>query len=808
MSAPLQASAFETDEVRKLFGNIMELTDNETGSLRSIRAICPSGDRWRQLLSVIPLDRTSFQIQAGHRRTEVLQVLFHWCEGFRRRRSEGSPLPPRQVETYGYLCILLITLVTLSEGPSSPTQPTNGQVNSTDRDELCRRLIEDDEVRSALLDLYQSRDESATSRPQLSAKQFNRAHQQWSRIDKNTLTFHRRGSTSFIISGLTEDRRDHFALKCVLFPYSDIPVIADSTMRYVTDHAATDKQGHRVEHMVDVWASTTRWVLMDFVRGYTLAEEIEKIKIEEAGHPRSLASGVRLDLMRRLGFPLLDALRELHLQGKQHEDLSPTNIIVDRKVVRGDEREYVITFIDFGKNYLYTGSLSGLEGPEGAFVAPEVRKGDDNVSKADLYSLGKILVLLGDVGQSRGSIVPDLFYGQAPLVARLIEDLIVEDPSQRLLVFQMAADNSDFFGSLAVILKQELEVTQAALEADSKRRELAVPTATQSLVSSLRALFPISREPAKRRRIYRVRRDQGVLSDPRRSMHARWLHVFSILASINFYVTTLVCFNWLLRDMGVDIINPVVQATLRMMDVRWESIPLVDSLRRSDYKIGNLEANLPARLVCLSFAFAAARYYQNILGGITTRVAESPALSGTPTRILAEWSMRIMAIWSSWLILACNLVEVRWWPLGTAIGYSGVWVTNMTGANFVQKYLAEARKRKLSTVPPDPEKITGLDTYLQWRLTSALLILMTGPVAVLIYIGVLKDVWVYCSIVVIINVGLLYVITTGTGALDIRIALNRVYLAAERLRYQAERASGLAGPVIPAPKPVLSQSDP
>jgi serine/threonine protein kinase len=86
----------------------------------------------------------------------------------------------------------------------------------------------------------------------------------------------------------------------------------------------------------------------------------------------TVEGNVRLDLIRRLGLPLLHALAQLHTQGKQHEDLSPTDIIVERKGSVGHGQGYEATFIDFGRNYLYTSAVGGLEGAEGVYVAPEI----------------------------------------------------------------------------------------------------------------------------------------------------------------------------------------------------------------------------------------------------------------------------------------------------------------------------------------------------------------------------------------------------------------------------------------------------
>ena len=89
--------------------------------------------------------------------------------------------------------------------------------------------------------------------------------------------------------------------------------------------------------------------------------------------------------------------------------------------------------IDIGANYLYTYAFGALEGPDGQFVAPEVKADGAAGDKSDVYSLGKLLAMFG--GGEPGDIVPDEFYAHAPLLARFIEDLIDKDPDNRLLLF-------------------------------------------------------------------------------------------------------------------------------------------------------------------------------------------------------------------------------------------------------------------------------------------------------------------------------------------------------------------------------------
>lgn len=776
-----------TSALRQIFRDIMALDHGQADRARllRIRRLCPGVEEWRALLSAIPLDKLSFQLEVGVQRDAAIEALADWCPefgtGFETGFGTGFETAGSDdrihTETHGYLSILLITLITMSDGAAA---------GSHDCERLCGKLMDGAGVGDALLALYAPTSDECPAGSQRA--------EEWGRVTETTLQFHRHGSTSFIVSGVTrqsQGRRAKFALKCVLFPYSNVPVIANKTRTYADDHNSMDVDGRPVEHMVGVWASTSRWILMDFARGNTLAEEIERVKstpprraVRYRGAP-SMAGSVRLDLLRRLGMPLLTALAELHARGKHHEDLSPTNIIVWRRDPSEGGPEYDLTFIDFGRNYLHVGAMGGHEDTQADFAAPEVRNNAEDVARADLYSLGRLLIRLGDVGVNRDGTIPDPFYSQAPLVARLIEDLIDERPDRRLLVFNTTWTSDNVYLALRRILEQELDVTQAELVHNAESRYTAIPSDRQSL-AALFSIIPPSREPRKRRRVYRLRREQGTLNDPRRSMYARWLLSFSVASSIVYVLTFGASAYWFLRDIGVGITNPADEIVLRLIGGNPNFLPVIDNLRHADYHIGDLGQNFPARLIGLTFAMAGVRYYQNILGGLTTRVAHSPALPGLPLRIGTEFAIRVMAVWPLWLILGANLVEVRWWPLCSAIGYSWVIPCNVLTARCATKYLKLARQRGLSTVPPEHQKLNGLESFKQWAPTISLYSMVVWVLAIFIQIGVLHDVYVYALFVAVVNVGLLYVIKTGTDAPNIRTGLNRCFFAAERLRYEAE----------------------
>lgn len=791
MTTSVPSGVPDADTLRQVFRQFMALDggSDDDQRLRRISELCPGVGDWRRLLSSIPLDKLSFQLDVGVQRDQVIDALSGWCQKF--YESGSTNRGGLTSETHGYLSVLLITLITMAGGSVAGSHECEHQ---------CTALVEIPDVQKAVLALYAPTIAECPPGSQYA--------EEWDRVRETKLEFHKHGSTSIILSGLaraSHGRRTKFALKCVLFPCSSVPVIANRTRTYADDHNSLDNDGRPVEHMVHVWASTNHWIVMDFANGVTLAEEIERLQHEPVTASGSRhrepapAGNVRLDLIRMLGLALLTALGELSARGKHHEDLSPTNIIVRRRDHAEGGPGYDLTFIDLGRNYLHTGVVGGQDSySQLEYVAPEVQDNVDEASRADVYSLGRILVTLGNVGGNRDGTIPDKFYGQAPLIARLIEDLIDERPDRRLLVFAAAWAADNVYLALREILEQELDATQAELTNDVELRNTAIPSDRESARSIL-AVIPPSRESSKRRRIYRLRKAQGILTDPRRSMYARWLLSFSVLSSFVYVVTSVTCVYWFFRDIGVGVTDPAGDIFLKLVHANPDSIPFIDNLRLADYHIGQVSHNLPARIIGLSFSLAGVRYYQNILSGLTTRVAKSPTMSGKALRISTEISIRVVAFWPLWLILAVNLVEVRWWPLGCAIGYTWIILSNVLTARYATKQLAIARARGLSTVPPEHQKISGLESFREWGPTISLYSLVVWVFGILIYENVLKDVFVYASVVAVVNVGLFYVIKTGMNASDIRAGLNRCFLASERLRYEAESAAHRSTPaVVPA----------
>jgi hypothetical protein len=193
------------------------------------------------------------------------------------------------------------------------------------------------------------------------------------------------------------------------------------------------------------------------------------------------------------------------------------------------------------------------------------------------------------------------------------------------------------------------------------------------------------------------------------------------------------------------------------------------------------------------------KYYQNLYAGLTPMLGHR--LARLPDRIRSyttESLMRLQTFWWVVLILASNF-EPRWWPIGTAIGMTGVFFMNWACSAFSKRAISQARQRRtrLSTVPDLHHEITGLAKFYDWTPSMLFYALFVWPTAVLIYAGILKDELVYAAGVVIVNIGLFYIVKCSRNGAAVRSGLARAFLAAERLRHLARRSPG-AEPGSPA----------
>lgn len=425
-----------------------------------------------------------------------------------------------------------------------------------------------------------------------------------------------------------------FALKCIIYPFLRIPKIGRATRDYARTYDPGDRE---LEHLVRIWASSDRWILMDFVPGKTLGElldtrsgRLSSGRFEALLGSNASDSGrsrLRIDLIEKFGKELFLALADLEKLDIQHSDLTPANIMV---TATDDGRE-TLRLIDLGVNYLYLHNMPGRDGADSAYVPPEVRSigkqaataglnpaldaGTDGPSKGDLYSVGQILVRLGCGHPDPRGRVPDIFYAEAPLVARFIEDLLDREPERRLLIFGPKGAES---GSLYVRLWDHMAEEIEAVKAAQSEKIAAHGKHWWSDFADLRQ--PLAGALSRRLRLWQVRRKQNLYRDPDRNMRVRWLLFWSVLSAVTWTVTSTVIIMWTLRNTGWDWDNQIIVFLQKVFNASPDELPLLDQLRATDYEIPPGVTPLALGLLGLSFTLVGVKYYQSLFADITPMV--------------------------------------------------------------------------------------------------------------------------------------------------------------------------------------------
>ena len=725
-------------------------------------------DEWRRLLLHLPWDAYTFLGEFEQSWDTVIDDLHRWCGLF-----DGRPASERQRyrPVFGRLGLLLLTLVSLrhSYGRRYRRAEATGAQPSHDCEALCRPLLCEAAVREALAALYAPDAPPPAAVPEGHADD-PAVNAEWDGIDFGSLRFHRHGTTSFILHGQSaatvQGRRRSFALKCILHPYLRVPAIVRNTRRYQERYSVPDDEAR---HLARVWASSSRWILMDFVPGETLAEHLRRRIGSDAP-----GGEIRADLLEQLGRKLFEALAGLEEVGLNHCDLSPSNIII--RSHGPDDMSFVL--VDLGVNYLYSHDVPGVDGPDAAYVAPEVRTDAGQHDRADLYSVGRLLIAMAGMRNEPDGTVPDAFYAETPLMARFIEDLTDRDPRNRLVIFRPDPGHG-CYRQLRRFFEEELEAVKAA-------RDQRPDTDKPWLLAVLGLYTPLAGAPARQRRLWQVRRAQSLYTDQRRGMYARWLLLWSRVSALAWYVAAFVVITWWLRDLGWNWGNHLVTLLQRVGSSSEDEFPVLDAFRADDYPIPDFSGNLPVRAVGLSFLLVGARYYQNLFAGITPRVTGRHQGRLSVSAFLAETSMRMFSLVAFVLVLVPTLVQRDWWPLCTAIGVFCVFLANWSCLSFAREAVRRARAHGLSTVPGG--RISGLESFGSWTPSAAFYAFATSTIGTMIFLDLVEDVYVYAAAVASINIVLFYVIKcSGSSAADVRVALGRACLAAERVRYVSSR---------------------
>lgn len=742
--------------------------DEASEPINSIRS-WGSAD-WRKALLDLPLDERDFHNRFLASRRATIGGLWRWWSD---RRARPSGLTP---EATGYLGFFLLTVVSMhcSDRMRFHGEPAGTiRLDDTDADAICRALVEERHVRQAIKQLYNPNPPRFSRRRQLRTPS-SVTLKEWHKIDFGSLGFHRHGTTSIILtgreSGPSKGRTARFALKCLIFPYQSVPAIAAATREYLANYG---QLGTDASPLVSVWASHDSWILMDFVQGQTLAEYLRD-QPEPPRPKREILRPVRIEQLESLGNALLRALAELESENRHHDDLSPSNIIIEDHHGPGDKR---MRLIDLGPNHLHTRAVTGASQGEAVYVAPEVREEGIGSGQADLFSLGKLLISIGGIDLNPDGTLPDQFYVTSVGLARLLEDLIDTDPDRRLLVSGIDPEQNRY-SQIAILFRNEMEVVR-----ESAR------TAPVGWWERLKSASPGAGTVARQRAILKVRNGQDDtaagsfhLRQSRRRMRWTWL------CSVLIWCTTAVVVTWWARDLGIAWQAKWLELLNNVFNRSGPGLVFFDDIRASDYPIPDPWGNLPARIIGATFTLVNARLYLNVFADLSPW-SSLPRKGMLRLRTVAtEVGLRTFAVLPSICVLVPTLVQRDWWPLATQVGLVSTAVIVAACVWFQRDAHRRARAAGLSTVPNVEVPPGRLGQWLPILMLYCVPILGIGT---LIMLDVLHDELVYAGFVSLINVAIYYFKSAGTDAPLVRTEMSRAFLAAERLDYlQAGRRAG------------------
>jgi len=687
-----------------------------------------------QLLGML-LDPMSFP--ELHQFAEGLKKAYQRIEQEVIRRCENKSTGNLEIllGTIGLVCFTL-DLLNISEQQSQDTSSPD----------LCwsQTLLKKPAVQNWFKQIYApserfSFDENTTAGKQ-EAENIKRAKQYWHALDFDSLELYRIGTTSFILRcQIPLLAGEQLVLKCLLFPYTHIPAIADSTKNY--------SLSHHISSTVRIISSTNKWILMDFIEGLNLREFLQKRRENERQSPLLL----RTDLLISIGKPLLTALTHLSQAGLCHEDLTPSNIIIHEK---SDGSIDHITLIDLGRNSLYTRHTKLEANREALFVAPEIKAGRKTETTSDLYSFGMLLIELADPVGVQGNIVPDSLYQYAPYLARFIEDLIETNPNYRRLIFPTKepkapyADLCHLFDDLLKILPSEREMKPGKF----------------FWLQQFRALFYPDSQVKHAWALWRMTCASSIHTDI--ADYTGWLFSWLLVSTIATYIIFFISLIWGARDFGMSLFLPTYINILQTV------IKGCDGTCLPGQHLYGIE-NLPMRGVGLSIGLIQSAYYTNILAGLTTR-----SMRGMLAR-LTEIFLRFQTFVGLPLIAFGNLVHPGWWLALLIIGLPVPTTVNILCYQLATRILKETRG-VISTVPLVED--SSLKNFGQWGSTLVSYIIVLSLIWLGLHFGILHDTWAYAAIIILINILIACISKSIILAPGIRGNLCRAFTLGERLQ--------------------------
>jgi hypothetical protein len=563
------------------------------------------------------------------------------------------------------------------------------------------------------------------------------------------LAFHAVGTTSIIFKAVAE--QGLCALKVIQAQYVRIPAIQEATLRYM------ENNGLHVLHSPTIFKSTRRWILMSFVEGANLNDYLGSLRNKAAFPSDEYVSAIS-SIFRMLVEAL--AYYESRRPSIVHGDLTPFNVMVEFDAT-GPK---AVKLIDFGANHVLQQRLGSRRSFAQAFartelfVAPEVVKGADPSRDADLYSLGMIgLDMMSPTAlrsEAVGSRLRDIWQNPASVgLAEIIEDLIDEDPANRLLMQKKQATGSEpaIYEMLAKASQSHFDLYRAL----QKEREHYEPS------RFWRSLIIDIKNAAK---------DAAAIAGNRVSSYTRWQPEAAALNLLlhRFIVWSFVLYTALDVSTALGTKMPMIGGIVEKVAVALKYYP-------NWIDVGDWRGNLPGRAVALTFGLIATRYYANIYSSLAVTGL------GSWLQMIANALLRFNSFSYFPPIMYAIVVDPHAWPFCAFLGTLFPALNNLACWIVARRGLRKAADRFSVEAYHRAEDAAFLTRYLEWfslMLGYSVGILVIG---IALHRGWAHDEEIYAGLICAINIIKIYRTNCGKEAPVISGNLARSFFYVRRL---------------------------
>lgn len=244
--------------------------------------------------------------------------------------------------------------------------------------------------------------------------------------------------------------------------------VSDDTGRALEEEASLlIKLSHpRLPRIVDfLWSNDRQYcyLVMDYIQGIHLDQYIKEknkpISVKQLGH---------------IGLKIGEGLHYLHSQDPPiiHRDIKPSNLLIDE-----DEE---VRFVDFGiaRSYKQDQVSDTVKLGTIGFAAPEQFVGTQSDGRADLYSLGAVLLFLGtgckysELTQEAEELFSKRGYS---LLLPVVQSLMQPNPEDRYSSADM------FIRVLQKLVLQKEEILKEAVLKEGKTNLIAVSGVSQGV---------------------------------------------------------------------------------------------------------------------------------------------------------------------------------------------------------------------------------------------------------------------------------------------------------------------------------------